>query len=287
MRQTLFSTVQFIQTSSNQLSSQAQFLTQSAQSVSQSSHNQSQSTASSAAAVEQLTVSIDSVSQSAHHANEQAIESGNYALQSQNNVSEAVGQIHDVSSKVSQASVQIQSLSQQALDIGTITTVIKDVAEQTNLLALNAAIEAARAGDQGRGFAVVADEVRKLAERTTHSVSEISKVIAKIQTESLAAVKAMELSQTVVSAVVESATIANNSMTGIKHSAQTVQSSIHLISDALHEQKSASIELARNVEHIAQMSEENSNSMTGVVHTAQDLHHLSDQLKEKISQFTL
>ncbi|MBK3498400.1 PAS domain-containing methyl-accepting chemotaxis protein [Campylobacter fetus subsp. venerealis] len=49
------------------------------------------------------------------------------------------------------------------------------------LLALNAAIEAARAGDHGRGFAVVADEVRSLAERTEHSVSEISTTISSIR----------------------------------------------------------------------------------------------------------
>ncbi|PHS55992.1 MAG: hypothetical protein COB17_10550 [Sulfurimonas sp.] len=61
---------------------------------------------------------------------------------------------------------KLNELTQSAVEIKNILSVISDISDQTNLLALNAAIEAARAGKHGRGFAVVADEVRKLAERT-------------------------------------------------------------------------------------------------------------------------
>ena len=84
---------------------------------------------------------------------------------------------------VSEAVNQVQGLDKQSDEISHLVLVIKNIANQTNLLSLNAAIEAARAGEHGKGFAVVADEVRKLAEQVSISVSEITTIVANIQTE--------------------------------------------------------------------------------------------------------
>ncbi|AJB44972.1 chemotaxis protein [Campylobacter fetus subsp. testudinum] len=89
--------------------------------------------------------------------------------------------VQNIADMMSQSSTLVASLNQQSDEIKSIIQTISDIADQTNLLALNAAIEAARAGDHGRGFAVVADEVRSLAERTEHSVSEISTTISSIR----------------------------------------------------------------------------------------------------------
>jgi methyl-accepting chemotaxis protein len=96
-----------------------------------------------------------------------------------------------IKSAVETSAATVAQLSGQSEQIGAIVETIDEIAEQTNLLALNAAIEAARAGEQGKGFAVVADEVRKLAERSSRATKEIADLIALVQTETEAAVKAM------------------------------------------------------------------------------------------------
>lgn len=90
----------------------------------------------------------------------------------------------------------IQGLGKRSEEIGSIIEVIEEIADQTNLLALNAAIEAARAGDAGKGFAVVAEEIRRLAERSIDATKEIGAVIKKVQEDTEAAIKAMDIMYT-------------------------------------------------------------------------------------------
>ena len=73
----------------------------------------------------------------------------------------------------------------------------------------------------------------------------------------------------------------------IRIASDTVCHSIESISDALREQKSSSSDLARNVEAIAQLSEENSNAVDSVADTAHRLVSLSDALKASVSRFRL
>nr|MBP7446133.1 methyl-accepting chemotaxis protein [Zoogloea sp.] len=78
---------------------------------------------------------------------------------------------------------------------------------------------------------------------------------------------------------------ASESMSDIRHSAATMQSTIDSISDALREQRGASTDLARNVEAIAQMSEENSAAINSVASTAHRLLTVADSLKGSVSRF--
>jgi methyl-accepting chemotaxis protein len=197
----------------------------------------------------------------------------------------AAEQMLDTARSVGLSMELIERLSQRSKDISGIVKVIRDIAEQTNLLALNAAIEAARAGEQGRGFAVVADEVRKLAERTASSTSEISGMIESIQGEVGRAVDNLKSNNAQVAQGKSLAEDVAATLARINEGARLTMERINDISSAAAEQGTASNDIARNVERIAQMTEENSAAITQASTTARELEVLATRLHSDVAQF--
>ncbi len=271
----------------SEVSASASQLATASRQVSASSAQQSEATSAVAAAVEQLTVSIDHVAANASEAEQKATQSGHLSHSGGQQVTEATDEMARIAESVHLTAEKIHALGAQAQQIDSIVSVIKEVADQTNLLALNAAIEAARAGEQGRGFAVVADEVRKLAERTSSSAQEITNMINSIQSHTGQAVSSMEQGNSRVSQGVALTQRAGMSMHEISNSSEAVVSAVVDISNSLKEQKATSSEIARNVESIAQMTEENSSAVAEVADAANRLESLSGELRLAVAGFRL
>lgn len=264
---------------------EAHVLTETVTQVEQSSRLQSHAAAETAATVQQIAVSIEQVTQNARESLSISHIGSNLCEQGKNVVNQAAAEMNSISDAVSESAKMIDVLRQRSGEIGKITDVIKAIAERTNLLALNAAIEAARAGEQGRGFAVVADEIRQLAESTSKATTEINLMVSAIQDNTRNSMKVMENSRTKVSEGMTLANQATRSLCEIDAGAKRTAQSIGEIASATHEQHGASQGIARNVEKISVMAEDNSRSISNLSLAVHKLKELALNFESSVAQF--
>ena len=262
-------------------------MNEAADTIFQAASAQSESSAAVAATIEQMTVSVNHVAERADEAQRLSQTSSQQAEAGSVTISQTISDIRDISTAIASAGQALRGLNAQSQQIMSVVQVIRDVADQTNLLALNAAIEAARAGEMGRGFAVVADEVRKLAERTASSTQEISASLQAMQQASAAVVAQMNNAEQLVEGGVSRADEADRAILSIGEAAAGTTGMVADISMAIKEQGAASNSIARQVERIAQMSEQANAVAAQTAGHARSLRSQAEQQMNIISQYQL
>lgn len=269
------------------VASAAAGLAETADQINRGSQAQTEESNAAAAAIEEITVSIGHVADNAGAATQLAQSASTAAVDGKARV-ECVSSDINAAAATSRSSAElVQRLTERTHQIGSIVSVIRDVADQTNLLALNAAIEAARAGEQGRGFAVVADEVRKLAERTAKATAEITEMIESIRLGTGDVVTTMGDSARKVDESVQSAAKAATVLDDIDRQARAARDGIDAIAHASREQKAAAEQIARNVERIARMVEDNFHASQRANGAAHELSQRSRSLQQTVNNFRL
>lgn len=218
-----------------------------------------------------------------------------------NLMEQSTAQMKRIDTIVHNAVEKVAGLDAQSQEISKLVSVIQDIAEQTNLLALNAAIEAARAGENGKGFAVVADEVRKLAEQVSHSVTDITGIVANIQSESNTVAASLQEGYSEVTKGTEQIEETGTTFEHISEAIQDVTASIQTVAGHLKEITSSSEEMRGFVEEIAAVSEESaagieqtsassqqtSSAMEEVANSSQDLSELAEKMNTLVSRFKI
>ena len=238
-----------------------------------------------AVAMDQLTQSVVSISENTQETSrntDQAVSDNRLCLE---NVNLTQQSIRGLSGSLVGAGTKIETLAENCRAISAVVDVIQSIAEQTNLLALNAAIEAARAGEQGRGFAVVADEVRALASRTYDSTKEINNLIVNLQSGSEDAVGAMTGCQQKVKETERYSTEVVERLSEINTGLEGVNGMIQQIAAAVEEQSAVSRDVAENVNHIKQASQDVTSHSSDGLHEVQRAEQLVSELNGKLAAF--
>jgi methyl-accepting chemotaxis protein len=285
IRTDLGAIIQNVQQSTDHVMQSASTLAESSRHIMQGSQAQHEAASSSVSAIEEMTASISSVAENAEHvrslsqASVHETELGNEKLlRLSQEMEKAVTAMQEIALSVN-AFVSNTSI------ITSMTQQVKDIAEQTNLLALNAAIEAARAGEAGRGFAVVADEVRKLAEKSAQSANKIDSVTRSIEEQSGKISVTLDRGRQFLESSRELTQNATEALAHTHDATAEANAGVDNITASVREQNLASGEIARNIEQIARMTEDNTASITQTADAATQLEALARNLKESVRRF--
>ncbi|WP_107924706.1 methyl-accepting chemotaxis protein [Lysinibacillus parviboronicapiens] len=179
---------------------------------------------------------------------------------------------------------KVEGLNEQSAEISKLISVIDEISNQTNLLALNAAIEAARAGEHGKGFAVVADEVRKLAEQVQFSVTDISTIVNRIQSETSNVTNSLQLGYEEVKKGTSQLNQTNETFDHISDAVTEMINNITVISGNLNEVVQNSESINVSIDEIASISQESAAGVEETTATVEQTAATMDEISKSANQ---
>lgn len=239
---------------------------ESANQVSTASQSLSRGAQTSAAALEEITQNVLQVDAQAKENAGNAEMASELAIASRDSAQRGYDAVRDLAT----AMAEIQAAGKR---IASVAKLIDDIAFQTNLLALNAAVEAARAGRYGKGFSVVADEVRSLSARSARAARETGQMVTTMTERMKAGMEMAERS--------------DSEFRDIVADTDKVAQIFTSITNASNVQSIAVEQIARGLEQIDAVIQENTHNAEATANSAQWLLTQADDLRASVSRFRL
>ncbi|TAN63156.1 MAG: methyl-accepting chemotaxis protein [Magnetospirillum sp.] len=254
---TVVGSIEHVHQVSNSLQATAEQTSRQGAAVASAAEHSAANVATVATAAEQLGCSVQEISRQV--AETSAI------------TAEAVNGIHT-------ANGTMDGLTNAAVKIGEVVTLINDIAGQTNLLALNATIEAARAGEAGKGFAVVASEVKTLANQTARATDEIALQIAGIQSISKEAVDTIR-------AVGQTIDRVNQVVGSIAAAVEEQSAATNEIVRSVQQASDGNAEITRNIADVSRAATATGDMAAGMFKAADELVEEAGALRGEVGTF--
>ena len=279
--------IQNVQQATLQVSSSANEIQATAEHLAYGSESQASQIIDTSAAIDEMSVSIQQVSENATTSATVSRQALNNAQRGTRAVQNTISGMQRIQEQVQETAKRIRRLGESSEEIGKIVELIEDIADNTAILALNASIQASMAGEAGSGFAVVAEEVEQLAEQATEATKQIGSLIRTIQSETLEAVQAMEITTQEVVSGSQLANEAGSALTEIETVSRQLSELIQSISLASQQQARGSETLARAMSEIAEVTQQTAAGTKQAAVSINNLTLLADELRGSVSRFRL
>jgi methyl-accepting chemotaxis protein len=240
-----------------------------------------------AAAMRQTTLSVDQLKRAAgtvltrgEHVRKDAATSVGTSDAGTQSIAAAVQAMHRIRDRTSHVGGRTAELSDQAVVLGDINSMVGDIAEQLHLLSLNAELEAVRAGAHGMAFGEVAREVKALAARSKDATVDVRRLLAKIVRATQGVVGAAEAADQTVDT---GGARLDEAAGSIRLLAENVREAAHAASEIAQSARQQSVEIAQIAAAMTQVetaSASNAASARETEAAAAELNALGIKLQE-------
>ena len=287
MRQHLHALVAQVEANAGAVYAAAQDIAQAVDSQAATSSEMSASVAEITSTMEELSASSTQIAEYSESVVAIAKHTYEDSRQGAEAMQRLVAKMQDIRNDNQNALSEIVGLGGKSKEISKIMKIINTVADQTKLIAFNAALEASSAGEAGKRFGVVAAEIRRLADSVTESTEEIEKKVAEIQEAISRLVITSEKGALGIQQGMDESSRTAGFLGALVDGASETTRSAQQISFSTQQQKTASSQVVIALREIVTASSDTARSVRRIADIAQEMTHLSADLKEQVGRFTL